>query len=184
MFPKFFWSILIPFFAFLFGGGPRRALLESSEASADLGEGDWKIQTRSGEFMHPHGLKSCLLAPLLFCSPRFLFRSELICCAHLDSSEGLFGWDVCWKCRLGRVHASRAPKTPLLTRIRSLIMSLFFLFRGLFLAEFIRDTHFDSGEGYSGRGWGCKCDLGKFSSAPCTKFVGCLRAHVFCSLNL
>jgi len=66
MFPKFFWSILIPFFAFLFGGGPRRALLESSEASADLGEGDWKIQTRSGEFMHPHGLKSCLLAPLLF----------------------------------------------------------------------------------------------------------------------
>ena len=53
MFPKFFWSILIPFFAFLFGGGPRRALLESSEASADLGEGDWKIQTRLGEFMHP-----------------------------------------------------------------------------------------------------------------------------------
>ena len=155
MFPKFFWSILIPFFAFLFGGGPRRALLESSEASADLGEGDWKIQTRSGEFMHPHGLKSCLLAPLLFLlSPRFLFRSELICCAHLDSSEGLFGWDVCWKCRLGRVHASRAPKTPLLTRIRSLIMSLFFLFCGLFLAEFIRDTHFDSGEGYSGRGMG------------------------------
>ena len=132
----------------------------------------------------PHGLKSCLLAPLLFCSPRFLFWSELICCAHLDSSEGLFGWDVCWKCRLGRVHASRAPKTPLLMRIRSLIMSLFFLFRGLFLAEFIRDTHFDSGEGYSGRGWGCKCDLGKFSSAPCTEFAGCLRAHVFCSLNL
>ena len=124
------------------------------------------------------------LRPCFFCSPRFLFRSELICCAHLDSSEGLFGWDVCWKCRLCRVHASRAPKTPLLMRIRSLIMSLFFLFRGLFLAEFIRDTHFDSGEGYSGRGWGCKCDLGKFSSAPCTEFAGCLRAHVFCSLNL
>jgi len=31
-------------------------------------------------------------------------------------------------------------------------------------------------------GWGCKCDLGKFSSAPCTEFAGCLRAHVFCSL--